>query len=141
MKARYKKASIEHERYEDTMKRLSKEAEEKKHTNYWQHSAARHIQEIERSEERQQQAELAGSMRAEAVNNAPIDELKAEIKTEAFNETLLNDIRETLLDAINIIDEVVDDYIDDAAPIRVASVLSVKEQILWAMDAQEKLGK
>jgi len=67
------------ERYEDTMKRLSKETEEQKHTSYWQHSAARHMQELERSEERRQQAELAGSMRAEAINNAPIDELRKDI--------------------------------------------------------------
>jgi hypothetical protein len=61
------------------MKRLSKETEEQKHTSYWQHSAARHMQELERSEERRQQAELAGSMRAEAINNAPIDELRKDI--------------------------------------------------------------
>lgn len=67
------------ERYEDTMKRLSREGEDKKHTSYWQHSAARHMQELERSEERRQQAELAGSMRAEAINNAPIDELRKDI--------------------------------------------------------------
>lgn len=67
------------ERYEDTMKRLSREGEDKKHTSYWQHSAARHMQELERAEERRQQAELAGSMRAEAVNNAPIDELRKDI--------------------------------------------------------------
>jgi len=127
------------ESYEDTMKRLSKESEDKKHTSYWQHSAARHMQELERSEERIQQAELAGSMRAEAINNAPIDELNAEIEAEAFEEDLLNDMRGTLLSAVSIIDDIVGDYIQDETPIRVGSVISIKEQLLWVMDAQEKL--
>jgi hypothetical protein len=129
------------ESYEETMKRLSKESDVEKHSNYWKHSAARHAQELERAEERIQQAELASSMKAEVVNNAPIDELKQEIQSEAFDEALINDIRETLLAAIGIIEDVVDEYIDDETPIRVASVLSVKQQLLWVMDAHEKIGK
>ena len=87
------------ERYEDTMKRLSKETEEQKHTSYWQHSAARHMQELERSEERRQQVELAGSMRAEAVNNAPIDELRKDIDDN-------QNLRDKLYEAHNLISEV-----------------------------------
>lgn len=83
-----------HEPYETTMKRLSKE-----HSNYWKHSAARHIEELERSEERRQQAELAGSMRAEAVNNAPIDELRKDIDDN-------QNLREKLYEAHNLISEV-----------------------------------
>ena len=82
------------EPYEDTMKRLNKE-----HSNYWKHSAARHIEELERSEERRQQAELAGSMRAEAVNNAPIDELRKDIDDN-------QNLREKLYEAHNLISEV-----------------------------------
>jgi hypothetical protein len=124
------------EPYEDTMKRLS---EDEKHSTYWSHSAARHTQELERSEERTQQEELAGSMRAEAINNAPIDELNAEIEAAAFEADLLNDMRGTLLNAVSILEDIVDDYIQDETPIRVGSVISIKEQLLWVMDAQEKL--
>ena len=124
------------EPYEDTMKRLS---EDEKHSTYWSHSDARHTQEFERSEERTQQEELPGSMRAEAINNAPIDELNAEMGAEAFEEDLLNDMRGTLLNAVSIIDDIVGDYLQDETPIRVGSVISIKEQLLWVMDAQEKL--
>jgi len=82
------------ERYEDTMKRLNKE-----HSSYWKHSAARHMQELERSEERRQQAELAGSMRAEAVNNAPIDELRKDIDDN-------QNLRDKLYEAHKLISEV-----------------------------------
>jgi len=126
------------EPYEDTMKRLRDQEEQ---SNYWSHSAARHIEEIEKAEERQQQTELASSMRAEAINSAPIDELNAEIEATSFEEDLLNDMRGTLLNALSIIEDIVDDYIRDETPIRVGSVISIKEQLLWVMDAQEKLGK
>ena len=86
--------ALEHEAYETTMKRLDKE-----HSNYWKHSAARHIEELERSEERRQQAELAGSMRAEAVNNAPIDELRKDIDDN-------QNLRDKLYEAHNLISEV-----------------------------------
>jgi len=75
------------------MKRLNKE-----HSNYWKHTAARHIEELERSQERRQQAELAGSMRAEAINNAPIDELRKELVDT-------QELKEELYKALSLINE------------------------------------
>ena len=129
------------ESYEETMKRLHKENQMIKDSVYWRHSASRHAQELERAQERAQQAELAGSMKAEAINNAPIDELTAEIAEETFNAELLEEIRVTLMSSINIIEEAIDDFISDETPIRPNSLLSIKEQLFWVMDAQEKLGK
>lgn len=90
------------ESYEASMKRMLKESreqtEDQKHSNYWRHSAARHIQEIERTAERRQQAELAGSMRAEAINNAPIDELRKELVDT-------QDVKEELYKALSLLNE------------------------------------
>jgi len=86
------------ESYEASIKRMLKESEDQKHSNYWRHSAARHIQELERTEERRQQAELAGSMRAEAINNAPIDELRKELVDT-------QDVKEELYKALSLLNE------------------------------------
>jgi len=127
------------ESYEDTMKRLSKEGEDKKHTSYWQHSAVRHIQELERSEERSQQEELASSMRAEAINSAPIDELKSEIEEESFEEVLNSDLREDLYSAVAIIDELITAYVEDETQISIPRLLDIRADIESALEIHEQL--
>ena len=125
------------ESYETTMKRLDKE--DKAHSDYWQHSAARHMQELERAEERAQQAELASSMRAEAINNAPIDELKAEIAGEFFEETLISDLREDLYSAIVTIDELITAYLEDETQISIPRLLDIRADVESALDLHEQL--
>jgi hypothetical protein len=124
------------EPYEDTMKRLS---EDEKHSTYWSHSAARHTQELERSEERTQQEELAGSMRAEAINSAPIDELKAEIEEESFEEVLNSDLREDLYSATQSIDDLITAYIEDETKISIPRLLDIRADIESALQIHEQL--
>jgi len=134
------------EPYESTMKRLHIELETSMrnrvneiHSDYWRHSTARHIQELERAEERTQQAELASSMRAEAINNSPIDELKAEIEEESFEEALNSDLREDLHSALKTIDELIKAYIEDETKISIPRLLDIREDIQSALELHEQL--
>ena len=113
------------ETYESTMKRLS---EEQKHTNYWRHSTARHIQELGVAEERLQQKEIAESMRLQAANDAL-----------PFEEQLAADLREDLSDAINIIDEAITFYLEDTSPISLKKMITLRDLIVSALDLHEQL--
>ena len=124
------------ESYESTMKRLRDQEEQ---SNYWSFSAARHIQELERADERTQQAELASSMRAEAINSSPIDELKAEIEEESFEEALNSDLREDLHSALKTIDEIIKAYIEDETKISIPRLLDIREDIESALELHEQL--
>jgi len=109
---------------------------------YWSHYQDRHKEALktaaDREADRLSQADLFASMRAEAINNAPIDELKAEIEEEFFEETLISDLREDLHSAIATIDELITAYLEDETEISIPRLLDIRADVESALDLHEQ---